>query len=247
MNLERRFLWQSLTGNAENATLFSSVPELHALEGLTERTEWHEDDPLQQSLRLREWVNRLPASIMETSILSGPSLRRVLNQVQDPNNSCHTTQALLAFSAVIHDVGKATTFRVRSDGSTHCPHHETVGDRLAPGICARFNFSTVETHFITSLVRSHGEPYELFKAGVDPSAQKQQFLRNRFEQKHVDLVVPLLLLAYGDLVTSHLGRNNPAKYGAIQKFYAKWLGVRLKLMTVDAWMEQRPADGRLPT
>ncbi len=56
MKPERRFLWQSLATDTENATLAAAVPELRALEGLIELTEWHQDDPLQQSLRLLDMV-----------------------------------------------------------------------------------------------------------------------------------------------------------------------------------------------
>jgi hypothetical protein len=35
--------------------------------------------------------------------------------------------------------------------------------------------------------------------------------------------LPLLLLAYGDLVTSHLQTIRPEKYQAVLSFYQRWL------------------------
>jgi hypothetical protein len=45
----------------------------------------------------------------------------------------------------------------------------------------------------------------------------------RFEAEHADHLLPLLLLAWGDLVTSHLRTIRPQKYEAVLDFYRRWL------------------------
>jgi len=129
---------------------------------VVEHSDWHTNDVLQQSLSLFEWVKQLPGSLPTEIETPKAVLQALLTSVVDTDNYDYTTHELLAFAALIHDVGKTVTFQRLSDSSTRCPGHETVSARMAPNICARFDFTPLETHFITSLVRMHGEPYELF-------------------------------------------------------------------------------------
>jgi len=61
--------------------------------------------------------------------------------------------AILAFGALLHDVGKPSTFkvadRIRFDG------HDKVGAAIAERICRRLHFSNVETDAIQELVGDH--------------------------------------------------------------------------------------------
>jgi hypothetical protein len=210
---------QSLT----ESTLLPDLPELRRLHYLVERNGWHDDDVRQQSLRLFRWVKRLPASLFETISAPETTLRALLTSIVDPANGHYTTQELLAFTALIHDVGKAETFQRLADGTTRCPGHEAVSARLAPAICARFGFTPVETRFITTLVGAHGGPYALFKEIASMSAPQQQEQIRRFQADHADRLLPLLLLACGDLMTSHLQAKQPEKYAALLEFYWHWI------------------------
>jgi hypothetical protein len=55
-----------------------------------------------------------------------------------------------------------------------------------------------------------------------PVPQQQERMR-RFEVEHADHLLPLLLLAWGDLVTSQLRTICPEKYEAVLDFYQCWL------------------------
>jgi len=204
----------------DEQVLLASLPEALRLRGLVERNDWHQDDPFQQSLRLFRWVRCLPASLLEALATPGTAF---LTCVVDPSNGHRTVQELLAFVALIHDVGKAETFRLMPDGTTRCPDHEAVGARMAPAICARFGFTPVETRFITDLVGAHGEPYALFKEIAALPVPQQQERMRRFEAEHADHLLSLLLLAWGDLVTSELQTIRPEKYEAVLDFYRRWL------------------------
>jgi len=202
------------------STLKTLLPELYALRQVTENNGWHTDDPFHQSLRLRQWLAELPASLVDLGLAPGRlPLSRHLSARVDPGAGIHTTQALLEFVALIHDVGKKETFGRRPDGTTRCPGHEVAGARLAGPICARFDLTPIETGFITTLVKTHGRPYALFKETAGLSAAQQQDRICRFEQQHAAYLCPLLLLACGDLVTSHLPLNRPARYEAVRRFY----------------------------
>jgi hypothetical protein len=92
---------------------------------------------------------------------------------------------------------------------------------MAIGICDRFDFTPAETRFIANLVRAHGDPYALFKriTGMPP-VQRREGIRC-FEEKHTSYLLPLLLLALGDLVTSQLCTIRPDKYEAVLGFYQR--------------------------
>jgi hypothetical protein len=200
--------------------LLARLPEVRRLRELVEHSDWHQDDPLQQSLRLFRWVRCLPALLLEAIATPGTTL---LTCVVEPSNGRRTVQELLAFVALIHDAGKAETFQRLPDSTTRCPGHEAVSARMAPAICARFGFTPAETRFVTDLVKAHGEPYALFKEVASWPIPKQQERMRRFEAEHADHLLPLLLLAWGDLVTSHLRTIRPQKYEAVLDFYRRWL------------------------
>jgi hypothetical protein len=213
------------------SALLDSVPELTALRGLMERTDWHDDDPLEQTLRLWRWLQRLPDSLLETMTVAA-SLSDHLAMRTGVEHG-HTMLELLSFAGLIHDIGKAETYQAQSDGTTRCTGHEVASARMAPAICARFDFTPQETDFIVRLVTGHGEPYVLFKLIAPlPEPERERYLR-RFEEDWGDDLLFLVLLAYGDLVTSHLGQRRPEKYAAIIPFYQVWLRHLVNQMTVD--------------
>jgi len=221
--LEKRDVLSCIMLPTDKRELLTSLPEVRRLRSLVERNDWHHDDALQQSLRLFRWVKRLPDSLLETVNAPEALLQALLAAVVDPEHGHHTVQELLAFAALIHDVGKAETYRQQPDGTTRCPGHEVAGARLAPSLCARFGFSPAETDFITALVGAHGEPYELFKTLQGRPLQDWQGPMVRLAKRYGDRFLPLLLLAWGDLVTSHLAVNGPDKYKAVLAFYRTML------------------------
>jgi hypothetical protein len=221
MSLGGQLLTWHLT-DPDHDNLTQALPELNALRHVVERNDWHDDDALQQSFRLFHWVKDLPASLLETINAPEAAVRNLLGSAAAPGSARHTTHELLAFAALIHDVGKAKTFQRLPGGITRCPGHEAVSARMAPSLCACFDFTPAETAFITTLVRVHGEPYDLFKEiATLPVPQQHERIRH-FQVDHADHLLPLLLLACGDLVTSQLQANKPQKYAALLDFYRRW-------------------------
>jgi hypothetical protein len=198
------------------------LPELLRLRGLVEHTDWHDDDPFQQTLRLRHWLQRLPDSLLETLTQVTEDLSARLASRVNPDSG-YALHDLLVFAALIHDVGKHETYESQPDGTTRCQGHEAVSARLAPTICTRFDFTPQEKDLIVRLVTGHGEPYALFKRIVSLTELEREEHLRRFEEDWGDDLLFLLLLAYGDLVTSHLESRRPEKYQAILSFYQAWL------------------------
>lgn len=198
------------------------LPELAPAGAFKEQNDWHNDTPLAQTIRLWQWMGALavePLQVAHTQY----HLPQLLNDQHPSAINNDALHQLLCFTALLHDIGKAQTYERLPDGKTRCPNHEAVGAAMAPTIAARFAFSTQEIELITTLVRTHGEPYALYKAvTVSPAAEREGQVQT-FERKHAAYLKLLLLLAYGDMVTSHLAQRNPFKYHGVLDFYQKWL------------------------
>ena len=207
----------------DKEALLARLPEVCALIQVSEHSDWHNDDVLQQSLRLVEFVAGLSVSLLGAIGSPETSLHTELLHIVDGAHGIYTAQDLLTFAALIHDVGKAETYQLQPDGTTRCLGHEAVSALLAPTLCARFDFTPQETDFIVRLVTGHGEPYALFKRIVALTELEREEHLRRFEEDWGDDLLFLLLLAYGDLVTSHLASRRPEKHQAILSFYQAWL------------------------
>lgn len=218
---------------SDTEALLSRLPEISTLARLSERNDWHDDNVLQQSLRLVEFVAGLPASLRGAIGSPETSLHSMLPRIVGSEHGNYTAQELLIFVALIHDIGKAETYQLKPDGTTCCPDHEAIGARMARNICKRFDFTPVEKELVVRLVGGHGEPYALFKRIAPLSeSEREQHLR-QFEEKWRDDLLLLLLLAYGDLVTSHLSQRRPEKHAAILAFYQDWLRCLVGQVTED--------------
>ena len=199
------------------------LPEIYRLENIVERNDWHNDTPYQQSLRLSHWIEKLPTTLGAPFDGYQDHVHTLLTSYLEQPNGSYSLQSLLSFAALIHDIGKEDTFARQPDGTTRCSGHEAVGARMAPAICARFDFTTAEIDFITNLVAYHGEPYALFKRVCELEPEERAAALAQFEAQHDRYLRPLLLLAYGDMITSHLQSINPAKFAAVSAFYREWL------------------------
>lgn len=206
-----------------NGVLATFLPELYALKVVREHNNWHTDDAFQQSLRLFQWIDELPTSLQASLSLNLFAPQTLLSALVDVERGHHTMKDVLRFAALIHDVGKGETFERNDQGNTSCPGHEIAGARHAAAICARFDFTTIERCVVIALVGAHGEPYALFKELAPRSASQLQERMRHFEQLHARYLLPLLLMACGDLVTSQLQATSPEKYAAILHFYTRWL------------------------
>ena len=114
----------------------------------------------------------------------------------------HPCPMTLAWGALLHDVGKPSTFRVaeriRFDG------HVEVGVKMAERICTRFRFSNDETEQILSLVDHH---MRFADATRMKESTLKKFLRMRRFDEH-------LALHRADCLASH---HNLASYDFIRQ------------------------------
>src|SRR5574343_393043 len=61
----------------------------------------------------------------------------------------------LAWSVLLHDIGKFDTIFIHKDGSTTFQGHDSVGEKLSESICNRLKMSSDEKDCITFCVGMH--------------------------------------------------------------------------------------------
>lgn len=101
----------------------------------------------------------------------------------------------LAWGALLHDVGKPTTFRVAPDRIRFDGHVE-VGIRIAESICRRLHMSNEDTEQIVALVANH---MRFGDAGRMKESTLKRFMRLPKFDEHLDLHRMDCLSSHGDL------------------------------------------------
>lgn len=103
---------------------------------------------------------------------------------------CPSTDPLVKFATLLHDIGKVDTYKVASDGNVTFYNHEVVGASIAKQICRRFNFSNDQLNKIYRLIRWH-----MFTINEDQTdASIRRFIKN-VELENVD---DMMALRVGD-------------------------------------------------
>lgn len=69
--------------------------------------------------------------------------------------ACSSTDPIIRFAALLHDIGKPKTYKVSTDGNATFYNHEIVGAKIAKQICQKFKLTNSQTELITTLVRWH--------------------------------------------------------------------------------------------
>mgnify|MGYP002413152080 CR=1 FL=1 len=68
---------------------------------------------------------------------------------------CKSTDPIVRFATLIHDIGKPQTFKKQDNGVITFYNHEVVGSRIANNITKRLRFSKSDSEKIFKLVRFH--------------------------------------------------------------------------------------------
>lgn len=87
---------------------------------------------------------------------------------------CPSSDPLIRFAALIHDIGKVQTFRKDEKGNVTFYGHETVGANLSKKVSARLRLSKDETEKIYRLVRWH--MFTVSETQTDSAVRR--FIRN---------------------------------------------------------------------
>jgi len=91
-------------------------------------------------------------------VQEGPKHVRIYDIGEHSFNSlrfCSSSDPIVRFATLIHDVGKVDTFKVQEDGNVTFYGHDVVGGKIALKICQRLRLSKKDTDRVVKLVRFH--------------------------------------------------------------------------------------------
>jgi len=149
----------------ESGLLRQVLPEISAMKGVEQPPQFHPEGDV--------WVHTL----------------LLLEQLPQP------CPKILAWGALLHDVGKPPTFRVAPD-RIRFDEHVSVGVRMAEEICRRLRFSNDDTEQIAALVANHMRFADALKM---KESTLKRFLRLPRFPEHLELHRIDCLSSHGDL------------------------------------------------
>lgn len=80
--------------------------------------------------------------------------------------------SLLKFAALLHDIGKPSTWSIDEEGRHRFIKHEEVGSELAPPILKRLKYGKHSIKYITALIKNHLYPSQLLKCSQSECKDK---------------------------------------------------------------------------
>ena len=161
----------------ESGLLKAVLPEISAMKGVEQPAEFHPE---------------------------GDVFVHTLLLLENLPNPCPLT---LAWGALLHDVGKPSTFRVAPDRIRFDGHVE-VGVKMAEDICRRLRFSNGETEQILALVNNH---MRFGQATRMKESTLKKFLRMPGFDEHLALHRADCLASHRNLSTYEFVRHKQAE------------------------------------
>ncbi len=124
-----------------------------------------------------------------------PELPAWVHQSNDQELSHGVTRlAATKLAALLHDIGKPSTWQINEEGRHTFYGHDSVGAIMAEETAERMKWSKPINRFISKLIKWHLRPGALFHQG-EPTPKAVQ----RFYRKLGDDLPELMVLAFGDL------------------------------------------------
>jgi tRNA nucleotidyltransferase (CCA-adding enzyme) len=128
--------------------LHEILPELAATSGVPQEKKWHPEGDV---------FEHLMQAVDAAAMITCPDA---------------TTQLILMYAALCHDLGKATTTR-QIDGVWRSLEHAQAGAQLAKRLLARITNHQQLIEAVCKLVRYHLEPMQFIESGARPAAYKR--------------------------------------------------------------------------
>jgi len=166
------------------------LPELNTLKGLpqpgsTKDCFAHSIQVTQALYNLLEGNHALPDTVL-------PYYEHIIQHLATLVGDGYDRRVLLILAALLHDIGKPSTFGRHEDGNIHYFDHEKVGSQLARKVLARLHFSRPVNEWVASIVRWHLRPLLLAREVTVSRRALHRFFRDVGE---VGVSIALLALA----------------------------------------------------
>lgn len=172
------------------------LPEVAALDGVEQPPQFHpEGDVLVHTLLLLKFLDETVRRCRQSSGQAGPPRfsEGTLNRATEQE------LLILAWSALLHDIGKPPTMRVGSD-RIHFNGHDIVGSRMAGAILRRLKMPNVICEAVEMLVHYHMFFKDFATMKV---AKRRRWLRHELMPLLIELVRFDTLASHGSLVGHH--------------------------------------------
>jgi putative nucleotidyltransferase with HDIG domain len=181
---------------ANSDLLFSLLPELRPLCGCMQN-QYHWHDVFDHTMAAYKHLEEIAAH--PRKLLAQSCTQQACKHV-DPNG------AVLKWSILLHDIGKAHTRSVDPQGRVHFYRHEKVGAVMADNVLRRLRFSNKQREHITALIRLHLRPLHLFSAHCQGLLKNKGLLR--FYRQSAPYTLDLLVHCYADMLAKQVAMAN---------------------------------------
>jgi putative nucleotidyltransferase with HDIG domain len=157
--------------------LATLLPEIAALDGVTQSAPHHEDVlghtvsvlrwlvQVEQALRGGESAD-LPPELHAVRTMLAPFAATLTAHLERPVEGALDGLTLLRLGALFHDVGKRQTRSEGPDGRIHFYEHPEVGEKMVEAALRRLRLSNSAVQEVGRIVRGHMRPLLLADAGT---------------------------------------------------------------------------------
>jgi poly(A) polymerase len=183
-------------------------PELIPLRGLPQSSSHHQDvfnhsietvatlERLAQLLYGNLSAVDLPTSdirLKPAEIAEIQNVHTLLQEAQQQGlyDFADGNKAAMKLAALLHDIGKSSTYKTDGNGVASFPEHETIGRTIANRISQRLHIPAHERRLIIQVIAHHSRPYQLAQESLTPLAMHRYFV----ELGAIGISVALIALA----------------------------------------------------
>jgi poly(A) polymerase len=183
MEAERSFPY--LKQMSQVGLLMKIVPELEPCCGCPDN---HGDSIFEHVMRTYEEME----VVLTEYPYSWPEYAEPIRCYLQQNNR----KVLLRWAALLHDLGKPSTYSMDHTGRLRYLTHEEEGASIARGICTRLRMSGQQRSYVEFIIRNHLHPLHLFDARRRGVLTTRGLVR--FVRKYEDHIIGLLLHSLAD-------------------------------------------------
>ena len=119
--------------------------------------------------------------------------------------------SLLKIGALLHDVGKPSTWSIEENGRHRFINHDSIGAELLKPVLKSMKFSKTQIKYITTLVKNHIYPSQLSRENETASQKPIQRMFRKLSDATGDVIVLAMadrLSAQGPAITREMTENN---------------------------------------
>jgi putative nucleotidyltransferase with HDIG domain len=224
------------------------VPELSELKGVTQ-SEPHVHDVWEHTLSVMQHLNGILSLLLGgkhddangiLASLLGLGLGRFRSSIAEHFsrllNPDRTTQALIQFAALYHDVGKPRCRSADTDGRVHFYGHEHAGAEAVEARAMEWNLSNAETARVRGVVQNHLRFFFLAARNEAAGEQPSRRAIYRFFRDANECAIDVILLGLADL-------RGTRGHTLTEQAWAAWVEVA-RILLDNLW--ERPQESVSP-